>query len=89
MAAQPIQYPTLVWRKSRASAGNGACVEVAFAQRSVLVRDSRGQSGHMADIDGARRKRHIGIAVDSSAHRCRPVGQFQGIYVHHYFQGGL
>ncbi len=34
----------IVWRKSAASAG-GACVEVAFVQDSVLLRDSKDPSG--------------------------------------------
>lgn len=31
----------LDWRKARRSMGNGACVEVASAGRSVFVRDSK------------------------------------------------
>ena len=34
----------IVWRKSTAS-GGGACVEVAFADESVLVRNSRDPLG--------------------------------------------
>jgi hypothetical protein len=35
----------LQWRKARASAGNGACVEVAHAGSQILIRDSRSQEG--------------------------------------------
>jgi hypothetical protein len=42
----------LTWRKSRASAANGDCVEVAFGQdgrATGMVRDSkRPQAGHLA-----------------------------------------
>ncbi|GAA3020968.1 DUF397 domain-containing protein [Actinokineospora globicatena] len=34
-----------VWRKSSASSGNGACVEVAFAAERVAVRDSKNPTG--------------------------------------------
>jgi hypothetical protein len=34
----------IIWRKSRAS-GSGNCVEVAFADESVLVRSSRHSLG--------------------------------------------
>jgi hypothetical protein len=45
MAAQPNQDSTLIWRKSSASGGDGACVEVAQSGSFMLVRDSRDQSG--------------------------------------------
>lgn len=44
-AAVPDQKPAATWRKSRASADAGACVEVASLDSSVLVRDSRNTSG--------------------------------------------
>jgi hypothetical protein len=45
MVAQSSQYSTLMWRKSSASGGDGACVEVAQSGSFVLVRDSRNPSG--------------------------------------------
>lgn len=39
-----------VWRKSSTSADGGNCVEVACAESSVLVRDSRDQSGTMLEF---------------------------------------
>jgi uncharacterized protein DUF397 len=35
----------LQWRTARRSAGNGACVEVAPAPGSIIVRDSKDQDG--------------------------------------------
>lgn len=35
---------TVVWRKSSAS-GAGGCVEVGFASRSILVRDTKDRAG--------------------------------------------
>ncbi len=52
MAAQSKQDPTLTWRKSSASAGNGACVEVAKRGPFVLVRDSRNRSGTVLACTG-------------------------------------
>jgi len=40
MPVRPGQNPATVWRKSRASADSGACVEVAVQKPFVLVRDS-------------------------------------------------
>jgi Domain of unknown function (DUF397) len=45
MAAQPNRDSTLIWHKSSASGGDGACVEVAKSGSCVLVRDSRDRSG--------------------------------------------
>jgi hypothetical protein len=40
MPARPGQNPATAWRKSRASADSGSCVEVAVQKSFVLVRDS-------------------------------------------------
>jgi hypothetical protein len=45
MATQPNRDSTLIWRRSSASGGNGACVEVAESELSVLVRDSHDRPG--------------------------------------------
>jgi len=45
MPARPDRYPTTTWRKSRASADQGACVEIAVQGSFVLVRDSNDKNG--------------------------------------------
>jgi hypothetical protein len=45
MTTQPEQDSTLRWRKSSASGGNGACIEVAQSGSFILVRDSRAPLG--------------------------------------------
>lgn len=45
MATQPNRDSPLIWRRSSASGGNGACVEVAESDSSVLVRDSHNRPG--------------------------------------------
>lgn len=44
MPARPDRYLATAWRKSRASADQGNCVEIAVQGSSVLVRDSRDNS---------------------------------------------
>jgi hypothetical protein len=39
------------WRTSSRSVGDGACVEVAFTDTSVLVRDSKDQVGPILMLD--------------------------------------
>jgi hypothetical protein len=50
----PDPDPTLSWRKSRASGGNGACVEVAQSGSFILVRDSRDQLGAVLSFTPAQ-----------------------------------
>ena len=50
MPAEPSHNPTLIWRKSSASAGAGECVEVAKSGSSVLARDSRDRSGGVLEF---------------------------------------
>ena len=45
MPAWPDRNPATTWRKSRASADQGACVEIAVRTSFVLVRDSRDDNG--------------------------------------------
>jgi len=44
MPARPDRNPATTWRKSHASADQGACVEIAVVGSSVLVRDSRNEN---------------------------------------------
>ncbi len=59
MVAQPNRYSTLVWHKSSASGGGGECVEVAQENSSVLVRDSRDQSGALLNFTQAEWRRFV------------------------------
>ena len=43
----------LAWRKASASAGNGACVEVAAVPDGVLVRDSKDPEGLRLTVGAA------------------------------------
>jgi hypothetical protein len=45
MPARPDPYPATTWRKSHASADQGACVEIAVQGSFVLVRDSKDKNG--------------------------------------------
>jgi hypothetical protein len=40
-----ISMDNLEWRKTRRSANNGACVELAPAAGQILIRDSKDQNG--------------------------------------------
>lgn len=42
-----VDLSQAVWRKSALSSGNGACVEVAFLDTAIAVRDSKDKSGPM------------------------------------------
>ncbi|MBV9858005.1 MAG: DUF397 domain-containing protein [Streptosporangiaceae bacterium] len=48
MTAERDPHSAVAWRKSRASADQGSCVEVATERSSVLVRDSRDKAGAIA-----------------------------------------
>jgi Domain of unknown function (DUF397) len=45
MPGRQSQHCTLDWRTSRYSANGSECVEIASAEQSVLVRDSRNPAG--------------------------------------------
>ena len=47
---QANQESALNWRKSRYSAGNGECVEVAKSELYVQVRDSRNKTGTVLKV---------------------------------------
>lgn len=42
-----VDLSRAVWRKSALSSGNGACVEVAFLDTAIAVRDSKDKNGPM------------------------------------------
>jgi hypothetical protein len=42
---QQVDLAQAVWRKSTYSGGNGECVEVAFVDDAVAVRDSKDRGG--------------------------------------------
>lgn len=50
MIVRPDRSSTTTWRKSRASADQGGCVEISNSESSVLIRDSRNRSGAMLAI---------------------------------------
>jgi hypothetical protein len=54
MATQPNWYSTLVWRKSRASADVGECVEIARLGETVLIRDSHDRSGTLLRLTSSQ-----------------------------------
>jgi len=45
MSPNGLQLPGAAWRKALRSIANGACVEVASASGSIIVRDSVNRSG--------------------------------------------
>jgi Domain of unknown function (DUF397) len=54
MPAKQNRRSKLDWRKSRASAGNNECVEIARTGTSVLVRDSSKPSGALLEFAPAQ-----------------------------------
>lgn len=52
MVPKFLEVSDLRWRTARRSAGNGACVEVAPAAGTVLVRDSQDQVGPVVPYAG-------------------------------------
>jgi hypothetical protein len=54
MATPPNLDSSLSWRKSRASGGNGNCVEIAKSGSSVLVRDSADRPGPVLALTRAQ-----------------------------------
>jgi Domain of unknown function (DUF397) len=54
MGVEPERYFSITWRKSRHSADQGACIEVASLRCSVLVRDSRECSGMVIELTPAQ-----------------------------------
>jgi hypothetical protein len=54
MTGQGDRRSSTAWRTSRASADQGACVEVSCRGSSVLVRDSRDRSGAVLAFTSAQ-----------------------------------
>jgi hypothetical protein len=50
MGVRPEWGSPVAWRRSTRSADQGNCLEVAEARASVLVRDSRDQSGPVLEL---------------------------------------
>jgi Domain of unknown function (DUF397) len=67
MPADPAPFSALEWRKSRASADSGNCVEVAIRGASVLVRDSRGQPDGVLEVTSGRWREFVGGIRDGRA----------------------
>jgi len=60
---------SLRWFKSSYSAGNGACVEVAFAPGSVSVRDSKDPRGPVLRFTPQAWRDFVTSVREESAHR--------------------
>jgi hypothetical protein len=60
MIPKNLEVTDLRWRTSRRSAGNGACVEVAPAAGTVLVRDSQDQAGPIVQYPGGSWRTFLG-----------------------------
>ena len=73
MATQPNQDSTPIWRRSRTSGGTGACVEVAELDSSVLVRDSRDQSGTFLKFTSSQWLGFVRSIKNADPHRDWPV----------------
>jgi hypothetical protein len=54
-----LELRDLVWRKSRRSVSNGACVEVAPARGKVAVRDSKNPDGPVLLYTSAEWRRFL------------------------------
>jgi len=52
MKSEILEVDSLRWRTARRSAANGACVEVALATGTILVRDSKKQAGPIISYTG-------------------------------------
>lgn len=54
MDNEPEPSSAVIWRKSRRSADQGDCVEVAASDISVMVRDSRDRSGPILETSAVQ-----------------------------------
>jgi Domain of unknown function (DUF397) len=74
MATQPNRDSTLIWHRSSSSGGNGACVEVAGLDSSVLVRDSRDQAGVLLEFTSPQWLGFVQRIKNASPGRGWPLG---------------
>jgi hypothetical protein len=63
------QWDDMSWFKSTRSAGNGACVEVAFADGLVGVRDSKDPHGPVLAFTGNSWTRFVQLVSDGRTER--------------------
>lgn len=65
------ELPGAIWRKARRSNGNGGnnCVEVAFLDQGVAVRDSKDRTGPALMFTAAEWDAFIGSAKDGEFDR--------------------
>jgi len=67
MVTRPNRESTLVWRKSRRSGGDSACVEIAVSDSSVLVRDSHDHLGARLAFGPAQWRQFVRRIKDGAA----------------------
>ncbi len=53
MFLENLAVSSLQWSKARRSVGNGACVEVAYANGQVFLRDSQDRLGPIIPYSGS------------------------------------
>ncbi len=58
------RFPNATWKTSTRSGGNGNCVEVAFVDGVVAVRDSKDRGGAVLTFTPAEWGAFIGGAAD-------------------------
>jgi len=62
MKSEILEVNSLRWRTARGSAGNGACVEVAPAAGTILIRDSKDREGPVVQYSGNSWRVFLGVA---------------------------
>jgi hypothetical protein len=64
MKSEILEVGDLQWRTARRSAGNGACVEVAPAAGTILIRDSMDREGPVVQYSSNSWRAFLGAAKD-------------------------